>query len=161
MSSDHRRIYLSIWDDPTFTGLTAEQQAIYFQHLSHRDLSWCGVLPYLPERLTPLSKGMTKPRAVSSISALVRVGLLVVDRTTAETLVRSYVRHDGIIKQPNVTVAMVKALNRVHSPHIVEAIEREIMRLLVDEPNARGWEGFAKVDPERLDRLRAKAKAKG
>lgn len=161
MARDHARIYLSIWDDPAFLGLTAVQQLVYLQHVSHKDLSWCGVLPYLPERLVALTKDLTKPKVGAAIDALERAKFLVVDRKTAETLVRTYVRHDGILKQPNVTIAMVRALERVHSPRIRKAVEREIVRLLSDEPEARGWEGFAKADPDLHAALAAKAYLKG
>ncbi len=157
MARDHARIYLSIWDDPAFVNLTAVQQLVYLQHVSHKDLSWCGVLPYLPERLVALTKDLTRPKVAAAIDALERARFLVVDRKTAETLVRTYVRHDGILKQPNVTIAMTRALGKVHSAKLVNAVEREIVRLLRDDPDARGWQGFGKDDPERFARLFAKA----
>ena len=157
MAREHARLLVSTWDDPDIRALTQAQQAVYFQHVSHRDLSRCGVMPFLPERLIPLSKDATRAGIARSVAELERRRFLVVDRDTAEVLVRTYIRHDRLLKVPNVTKAMVRAISQVHSRKIVTAIEREIVALLRDEPDMPGWPAFGQVDPERFTRLFARA----
>ena len=161
MAGDHRRISLDIWDDNDWTSLTSAQQIAYLTLITSRDLSWCGVLPYLPARYALLAKDWTERKFIAAITGLEAGRFLIVDRTTAEILVRSYVRHDGLLKQPNVTKALVKAYERVHSEHLRGAIRVELARLLSETPDAKGWQGMAAASPELLDELHAMASPKG
>lgn len=161
MARDHARISLDIWDDNDWTSLTSVQQIAYLTLISSPDLSYCGVLPYLPARYALLAKDWTERKFAAAITALEAGRFVIVDRTTAEVLVRSYVRHDGLLKQPNVTKALVKAYNRVHSEHLRAAIRVELARLLREIPEARGWQGLIDTSPELLDELHATPLPKG
>lgn len=133
------RIHLSIWDGD-FPDLSSADQLVYFMLLSSRDLSYCGVTPLLPKRLTLLSTDLTERKVLASLKHLAQRRYLVVDEGTAEVLVRTYVRHDGILKQPNLVRAMNKAYDKVHSEHIREAIRDELSKAVA--------EGFPKGLPE-------------
>ena len=161
MARDHARIRVDIWAKDDWKLLTITQQLVYLALTTSPDLSYCGVLPLIPTRYVDLNTDMTERRFTSAISVLELRKYVVTDTASAELLVRSYIRHDGILKQPNVTKAMVTALKRVHSRKITRAIEAEIVRLMLDEPDAKGWRGFADVDPEGFTELMTKAHRKG
>jgi len=161
MARDHARILLSIWDDPDWLALNSVQHDVYWAIASGRDLSYCGVAPLIPARYQHIASDMNPRRFMSAVDVLEARRFVVTDRATAEVLIRSYVRHDGILKLPNVTKALVTAMKRVHSGLIQEAMTEELVRLYIENPTEKGWHGFADADPEGFAILKAKCSPKG
>lgn len=159
MARDHARLLVSIWDDPEWVSLKTMQQNAYLALISSSDLSWCGVAPLLPQRLAGLAGDLTERKVRSALDTLADLRFLVIDHTTAEILVRSYVRHDGILKQPNVTKALVRALDRVHSDTLVDTVKAELARHLRDEPDLRGWDVIRSGWPDLYDQISRKGSA--
>ena len=125
MARDHARLLVSIWDQDDFKSLTSVQQRTYFALISSRDLSYCGVHPLIPARLCTASD-LTERKILTAIDALAAARFVILDRDTAEVCIRTYVRHDGILKMPNVVRAMNKAWAKVYSPMIRESIQHEL-----------------------------------
>ena len=125
MAREHARILLSIWDNQDFTALNSTDQWAYFALLSGRDLSWCGVAPLLPQRFAALAKDMTAPKARAALANLERARFIVADHDTAEIAARTFVRHDGIMKRPNIIIAAMHALTRVNSTTIRTAVREQ------------------------------------
>lgn len=150
MAREYARLLVSIWDDPEWVGLTSTQQMTYLALLSSRDLSWCGVAPLLPQRLASGSADLTERKVRQALTELTDGPgrFLVADEQTAEILVRTYVRHDDILKQPNVTKAMVRAIPKVRSKRLQQAITVELWRKHQDNPNLRGWDTLQSESPE-------------
>ena len=157
MARDHARLLVSTWDDAEFVSLTTSAQSVYFSLISSPDLSWCGVAPLLPQRLIRNAADLTERKVKQAMADLAERRFLIIDTDTAEVLVRTYVRHDGILKQPNVTKALVRAMDRVHSAALVEVVKGELGRLLTDEPDHKGWDTIRSGWPELFDELHAKA----
>ena len=156
MARDHARLLVSIWDDPDWISLDSSAQTVYSSLISSRDLSWCGVAPLLPQRIVRLAKDLTERKVRNALADLADRRFLIIDDETAEILVRSYVRHDGILKQPNVTKALAKSLDRVHSETLVAAVKVELGRLLEDQPDLRGWDAIRSGWPELFAELHAR-----
>lgn len=147
---------MSIWDDDDWTSLDTASQTVYSSLISSPDLSWCGVAPLLPQRLARGARDLTERKVRNAFAELTQRRFLIIDNETAEILVRSYVRHDGILKQPNVTKALVRAMDRVHSDTLVDAVKVELARLLIDEPDHKGWDTIRSGWPELFAELHAK-----
>lgn len=148
MARDHARLLVSIWTDEDFTRLTSAQQLTYLSLISSPDLSWCGVLPLLPQRLALLSSDATDRKVRANLAALEAQRFVVMDEVTAEILVRSYVRHDNLLRQPNVVKAMVKALQKVHSERLQRVVLAELNRAYHENPDAKGWPVIRSEQPE-------------
>lgn len=161
MARDHARVGIDIWDDEDWTALTSTQQLAYLTLISSQDLSWCGVLPYIPARFALLSADMTERKFARAMADLEVGRFLIIDRMTAEVLVRSYVRHDGLVKQPNIMKALVRAYGKVHSDTLRDAVTIELRRLYADNPSAKGWAGFAEEDAELFEYVSANPLRKG
>lgn len=157
MARDHARMLTSMWDDPDFTALSCAEIVTYWSLAASRDLSWCGVAPLLPQRLASNARDLSVAKARAHLAALQRQRFIVIDDTTAEVCVRTYVRHDGIINQPNVVKAMVRALDQVRSPSIIETIKDELARLMGERPDAKGWQTILAIAPELFGDLNARA----
>lgn len=153
MARKHARLLLKIWEDGDFLALTSSQQITYLALLSSRDLSWCGVAPLIPRRLAKISSDMTERKAVANLDALRSARFIVIDEDTAEVAVRSYVRHDEFMGQPNVVKAMIKALEKVHSDALRSVVVDELSRYYLEEPDLNGWGTVSSMAPELFGEL--------
>lgn len=147
MARDHARIKLSIWDDPDFLALKANEQHAYFVLMSNKGLSRCGVLDDIPSRFVRLAKDMTKPKWRTALAGLVRARFIIVDASTEEMLLRSYVRHDGVMDRANMGKATGTAFEAVVSDALRHAIGNELARLMREAPDLKGWDGLAITSP--------------
>lgn len=161
MPRDHARIQTAIWSDPDFRQLPERAQRMYFLALSQPRLNYCGVLDYMPVRLAKFAADSSPRTVANAVSVLESRAFVVVDPETSELLLRSYVRHDGLLEMPNVTKAMVKDYNAVLSDDIKKVVLEELCRAYDEQPNLKGWQGLAEGSPELYSVLTAKGSRKG
>lgn len=148
MARKHARLLLSIWDDRDFTALDPTEQIVYLGICSSRDLSWAGVAPLLPKRLIRNSRGMNERRVTTALARLERDRFVVIDTDTDELAVRTFIRHDEVMRQPNVVKAMVAALGRIHSAPLRDVIFDELARDFYEHPEYPGWNTLQNHDPK-------------
>lgn len=139
MAREYARVKVGIWADSDFRLLSDSAQALYFRLISSPTMSLCGVADWRPKRLAALTAGMTVERIWEVGFELAQAGYVVIDDETEEVLVRSFVRHDGLIKTPNIAASMVKDFAGVASPRLQGAIVHELHRLRREEPDMSGW----------------------
>lgn len=150
MARDHARIHVSIWHNPDFRALSASAQHAYFTIISQPGLSYAGVLDYFPTRIAALSAGNTPRRVAEAVTKLHTSRFIIVDERTAELLVRTYVRHDGVLGRVNMGKAVARAYGRVMSLDLRRCILTELAKAHRDDPNAQGWVGFSELEPEAM-----------
>ena len=139
MARDHARINLAIWSDDDWRDLTPAAQHLYFVLLTQPTLTYAGVADWRPARLRALAgewDGETFDRAASELA---RNLYIVVDEDTEEALIRSFVRHDGLMKQRNMAVSMVRAYEAIASKGIRGVFVHELGRLRESDPDLGGW----------------------
>lgn len=140
MARDRANIRTDIWNDDDFRSLTSGAQLLYLQLLTSATLTYAGVADWRPNRIAMLSQGR-KGREVESAAEELVAGLyVVIDEDTEEVLIRSFLKHDGLLQKPNVTKAMVKAYNQVFSLTLKGVIVHELCRLHERFPEWRGFE---------------------
>jgi hypothetical protein len=161
MARDHARIQVAIWSDPDFRALNASAQRMYLVILSQPRLSYCGTLDYLPSRLAVLAADETADDVESAIKALEHARYVVVDRDTHELLVRTFVRHDGLLGSPNMVKAMLKDRATVLSEPLRHVLDDELRRAFQEDPRLPGWKGFKAADPGLYGEVSRKCSPKG
>lgn len=161
MARDHGRIYVSIWSDEDFRALPTAAQNMWFTLLSQPRLSYCGVLDYLPTRLARLSRDATIAKVNKAVETLRATDFVAIDDETGELLLRTFVRHDGLLGQPNVTKAMAKDYETVLSDRLRLAIEGELTRAYGEDPEAKGWAALEQSYPELHAKVCPKGSRKG
>lgn len=139
MAREYARVKVAIWADSDFRRLTDTAQALYFRLLSSPTMSLCGVADWRPNRLAALTAGMTPDGVYEAADELRGAGYIFTDDDTEEVLVRSFVRHDGLIKTPNIAAAMAKDFAGVASATLRGVIVHELHRLHDDQPEMKGW----------------------
>ncbi|MGW6912507.1 hypothetical protein ACWGB8_01595 [Kitasatospora sp. NPDC054939] len=142
MARGHGRILTRIWDDPEFTALTAELQRLYLFLISQPNLNHAGLLPLTLKRWSAKAIGLSSEGLRGQLAGLAERRFVVVDEDTEELLVRSFVRNDGVWKQPQIMGAMVSGALEISSRRLRWALLDEVSRIpldqLSDEPGRKG-----------------------
>lgn len=146
MASDRAYINRGIWNDADHRQLTPEAQHLYYLLLTHPTLSYAGVVDWRPNRLTPFARGLTVER-IEAAAAELSAGLyIVIDEETEEVLIRSWVKHDGVLKQPRLAVSMANAYTRTASNDLRGVIVHELARQREAHPEYACWEDSRVLD---------------
>lgn len=127
------RLLSAIWDDDDFTALDPDQQRLYMFLLSQSNLNHAGLLPLTLKRWARKAKDLTAEALEKTLAELDAARFIVVDDDTEEVLVRSYVRNDGVWKQPKVMGAMVSGAMEISSRRLRRALLAEMDRIPLDE----------------------------
>lgn len=140
MAREHARIQTAIWLDDDFLDLTPEAQHLYLVITTQMSLTFCGVTAWHPGRISQLAHGWTVDK-VEAAAAELSAGLyLVIDETTGEVLVRSFIRNDGLLTSPNIAKAMFRKFSEIGSRAIRAVVVHELKRLYEEEPLLKGWD---------------------
>lgn len=139
MARDHARVSLSVWADDDWRDLSPAAQHLYFVLLTQPTLSYAGVADWRPARIRALASQWTGAIFDRAARELARNLYIVVDEDTEEVMIRSFVRHDGLMKQRNMAVSMVRAYEATASKGIRGVFVHELARLREDEPELAGW----------------------
>lgn len=142
MARGHGRILTSIWDDADFLALDPQEQRLYLFLISQPNLNHAGLLDLTLKRWSRKARGLTTAELEKTLQALEAARFIVMDDDTEELLIRSFVRNDGVWKQPKVMGAMVSGALEISSWRLRRALLAEVDRIpmdeLSDEPGARG-----------------------
>ena len=139
MARDRANIRVDIWADQDFRDLTGEAQRLYMQLLTHPTLNYAGVAEWRPGRLAAMASDLTAGSIERAGAELGSRFFIVVDEQTEEVLVRSYVKHDGLLKQPKMVVSMTNAYAAIASKLIRNVIAFEVQKLRDREPTMAAW----------------------
>lgn len=129
-----------MWADGDFRRLSVFAQWLYMALLSHPTLSYTGVADWRPGRIAAFSESAEVADVVEAADELMAGRFILTDDVTEEVLVRSFVKHDGLLKQPKLTVSMCNAFAAVASTPLREVIAYEVQKLRQSEPALKAWE---------------------
>lgn len=142
---DYAQIKLAIWNDDQWRALSVPAQMLYLTLLSHPSLLACGVGDWRPGKLAGLSAGWDRDSIADAASELVDGLFILIDEDTEEYLIRSYVRHDGVMKNNNLPTTMARSLAEVGSNVLRGVVVFEVQRLHADCPDLIGWKKSAEA----------------
>lgn len=148
MPRDHARFQTAIWRDQDWRSLPWEAQWAYKMLASQESLTYAGVLDYRPGRLAALASNTTARKVDLAVKRLEADRFVIIDHDTEELLIRSYVRHDGVMDRSNMGKAVARALNKVVSLAVRRAVLHELSRLYEQNPTLAGWDGFGELNPD-------------
>lgn len=139
MARDHARMRLDIWTDEDFIALPCTSQWLYQRLLTHGGLEYCGVVEWRPKRLAQSAGDLTATDIEMFAAPLEEGNFLIIDRDCEECLVRSFVKHDGLMDKWNLAAAVARTFTAVSSKALRGVIVHELKRLKTDHPDYRGW----------------------
>ena len=135
----YAQIQLQIWNNDEFRQLSTAAQHLYFVLLSLPSLNHAGVGDWRPGRIAKLASDWSRADVEDAAGELIAGMFILVDEETEEYLVRSYVRNDPLMKQPNMATAMARKLAEVGSPELHGVVVHELKRLHSESPELPGW----------------------
>lgn len=140
MAKEYGQLRHDIWSDDDWLNLTVPAQHLYMTLLSDPTLNYCGVADWRPGKL---AQRAAENRAADTILAAAELSyayFVVIDEETEEVLIRSYLRHDPILKNPRLAVTMAKEYGVIGSRKIRAALVHELSRLRRENPDWPAWE---------------------
>ncbi|WP_018686505.1 hypothetical protein [Actinokineospora enzanensis] len=132
MARDHARIQCDIWDDDDFRPLSTLAKLMYIHLLSQKKLSYAGLLDLAAKRWARAHPDHDVSEIRAALSELDAARMVVIDHDTEELLVRTLIRNDGIVKQPQVLAAALRQSYAIESPILRAALAVELRRLPVE-----------------------------
>lgn len=129
MANDHARIRRDIWADDDWRRLTSSGQWLYMHLLSAPTLNFAGVADWRPPRIAALTAELSASDVDYFAAELIGQHFILPDLETEEVLIRSWVKHDGLLRSPNMTKALVKAHDKIASGPIRGVIVDQLQRL--------------------------------
>ena len=151
MPRTEARIRMAIWRNADFKALAMEAQWLYFAVLSQPRLSYCGVLPWNGRQLAKLAANLSADVVDQALRYLEFGQFVVIDRESEELWVRTFVRHDGILEQPNMIRAMAKDFVGIDSAPIAAAFLEGLGEGFLEGLPRRFPKGFGEGCREPLD----------
>lgn len=139
MARDRANINTGIWTDDEFIDITRDEQWLYFLLMTDPQLSYAGVTDWRPGRLAQRSSDTTKDDIEQAGARLQAGRYIFIDEETEEVLIRSFLRHDGLLKQPRLGVSMFNAYGSIASKDIRKVVIHELKRLHDEFPE---WKAF-------------------
>lgn len=140
MARDRAAIRLDIWTDDDFRALSVSAQHLYLHLLSSPTLSYAGIADWRPARIAGMSKGATKASVTDAAGELTRGFFIILDEETEEVLIRSFLKHDGLMNKPNVAKAMVTAYGKTVSSLLRGVMVHELVRMNERTPELRSFQ---------------------
>lgn len=140
MAKSFAQVRPDIWNDDDFRALTPGAQHLYFMMMTDPGLSYAGVADWKPNRIVPRSAEWSVQAVMLAAGELSYAHFLVFDQDTEEVLVRSFMRHDGLLKQPRMAVSVAKAFGTIGSNKLRAVVVHELLRLKRESPTLEGWE---------------------
>lgn len=139
MPRDRANIRVDMWNDDDWRGLTGNAQGLYQKLLTHPTLTYCGVADWRPGRLAKLTKGMTAQDVIDGAVELQAAAFTYVDEETEEIFLRSFVRHDGLLKHPRLSISMANDFAAVASPKVRGFFVWELKKMHAEQPDLKLW----------------------
>jgi len=152
MARDRANINTNIWTDQDWRNLPGAQQLLYLLLTSHPTLSYAGVVDWREARLAAMTADATPESVREAAEGLQAERFVFIDDETEEILVRSFLRHDGLLKQPKLSISMVNAYGAIASSRIREVVTLELQKLYAEFPD---WAAFGQ------EKVMALVKGKG
>jgi hypothetical protein len=129
MAREFARIHTAIWNDDDFRALSWRAQHLYFVLDTDPELSYAGVTDWRPGRIAARAADWSIGDLYFAAQELAYAYFIVIDQDTEEVLVRSFLRHDGLLKQPRMAVSVTKSFGSIGSNKIRGVIVHELRRL--------------------------------
>lgn len=139
MARDHARINLDLWGDDDWMDLSVDAQMLYLTLYTNPGLTFCGAGEWHPGRLAARAADWTLARIEAAAVELSRRLFIIIDTDTSEYLLRSWIKHDGLWRTPNMAVTVANARADLSSRTLRGVIVFEVAKLKKANPDSNSW----------------------
>jgi hypothetical protein len=142
----YARIRVDIWRDDEWRGLTPEAQWLFLLLLSQAKLSMAGCLDIKPRAWARQAYGVDAEAIGKWIDELEVAGMIACDWSTDELVVRTFVEHDGVLRNTNMGRGMWAGWQNIES--------RSLKQIVIDNLPAEAWD-LKYCAPQEARRMRS------
>lgn len=140
MAKKFAQIRPDMWLDDDWRALTPAAQHLYLVMLTDPELSYAGVTDWKPGRIAQRAAEWSLGEVMRAAVELSYAYFLVFDQDTEEVMVRSFVRHDGLLSQPRMAVSVANAFGVIGSNKLRAVLVHELERLKKENGDLAAWE---------------------
>lgn len=140
MPREYGQIRHDIWNDDDWRGCTVQAQWLYMLLISDPKLTYCGSTGWHPGKIAQRAGENSPQVVILAALELSEKAFIVIDEETEEVLIRSYLKHDPVLKNPRLAVTMAKDFAALGSSKLRAAIVFELTRLRKANPDWAAWE---------------------
>lgn len=134
MARKFGQINSQTWTDTDFKqDLGVDAQWLYFVLISQSNLNGAGVVPLQDRKWRKYARDMNGGRIEAALEELRSYWYVLVDEETEEVLIRTFIRNDGLWKQPNVLLGALRSAEGVMSDTLRAVIWDELQRIPFDK----------------------------
>ena len=133
MARNYAQIKVSIWSDDDFRAMSPQAQHLYFVILTSATTNVAGVADWRPKRIASLAGGWTEREVRRAAQELADANYIVIDDDTEEVAVRTFIRHDGILRSFKSAKGMATCWHRIYSTKIKATIAHECRKVASGE----------------------------
>lgn len=134
MPRDYAQIRPDIWADDHWRTLTPGAQWLYMHLLTSPRLTHAGVTDWRPARIAKIARTLTPEGVRKYADELTRERFVLADDETEEICIRSFIRHDGVLLNPNLWKSLGAAFADIFSAPIKAMVAAEVHRLREESP---------------------------
>ncbi|WIB25842.1 hypothetical protein [Curtobacterium sp. MCSS17_015] len=144
MPRDRANLRIDIWGDQDWRELSLGAQWLYEYLLTSPKLLYVGVADWRPARISKLVAGVTAADVERFGAELEAARFVVTDVDSDEIQIRSFLRHDGILQNPNMWKSIGLDFTAVSSKTLMASVAHEVRRLRDENPD-----GFKRAKDEK------------
>ena len=140
MPKEYGQLRHDIWSDDEWLDLTVPAQHLYMTLLSDPTLNYCGVADWRIGKMAQRAAENGPRDTLLAAAELSDAHFIVIDEMTEEVMIRSYLKHDPILKNPRLAVTMSKEYGVIGSRKLRAALVFELQKLKKANPDWPAWE---------------------
>ena len=126
--------------DDRYRELNHSEQWLYKLLLVHPTLTYAGVAEWRPGRLAATTSDLNADDVRRIGSGLQAKYFIYIDEDTEEVFIRSFVKHDGLLKQFRLPLSMTNDYAGIASQAIREFFIFELQKYQQEEPTLKCWD---------------------
>lgn len=130
----------SIWTNRDFCALSSSAQRVYLLAMSQPNISWAGVVPFTEKRWASFAPDTTRGAIAEAVNELVDRGFVMLDDDTEELWIRSFVKHNRILEQPQLRK---KAVGEAVTAVVSHRLRAAVLVTMPDDVKAQVISGGA------------------
>lgn len=140
MARDRANLRTDMISDDDYRKLTRDEQWLYSTLLIHPTLSYAGIADWRPGRLAAIAAETTAEDVRRIGQGLQEKYFIYVDEETEEVFIRTFVKHDGLLKQYRLPISMANDYAGISSQEIREFFIYELKKIYAADPDMKCWE---------------------
>lgn len=129
MARDRANIRTDMWGDEDFTSLGPGAQLLYVYLLAFPKLTYAGTADWRPKQIAQKMRGVTPAQVCTWAAELEQARFVVIDEETEEIFIRSFLRHDGALQNPNLWKSIGRDFAGIGSKKLSARVGQEVRRL--------------------------------